>query len=150
MPVTCNRYLNNWRIFLEVNARRKTWPDYDSRNIFCITSSGKRKRIQFFYIQKKSRHDLTLYLEICSMKTPLGSHTNAGAAVEGWVFYHFLNAPYTQRSLFRKAYMLTHWGRVNMADIFQTFSNAFSWMKMYEFRLNFHWSLLLRVQHWFK
>ena len=50
---------------------------------------------------------------------------------------------------------LTHWGRDKMAAIFQkTFSNAFSWMKMYEFWLWFHWSLFLRVhliifQHWF-
>ena len=34
-----------------------------------------------------------------------------------------------------------------MAVIFQTFSNAFSWMKMYLFRLRFHWSLFPRV-HW--
>ena len=27
-----------------------------------------------------------------------------------------------------------------------TFSSAFSWMKMLEFRLKFHWSLFLRVQ----
>ena len=26
-----------------------------------------------------------------------------------------------------------------------TFKNGFSWMKMYEFRLKFHWSLFLRV-----
>ena len=51
---------------------------------------------------------------------------------------------------------LLHWGRDKMAAIFQTtFSNAFSWIKMYEFRLRFHWSLLLRVQltifqHWFR
>ena len=36
-----------------------------------------------------------------------------------------------------------------------TFSNAFSWMKMFEFRLKFHWSLFLRFQltifqHWFR
>ena len=36
-----------------------------------------------------------------------------------------------------------------------TFSNAFSWMKMFEFRLKFHGSLFTRVQltifqHWFK
>ena len=43
-----------------------------------------------------------------------------------------------------------------MAAIFQTtFSNAFSWMKMYEFRLRFHWILFPRVQltisqHWFR
>ena len=41
-----------------------------------------------------------------------------------------------------------------MATISQTtFSNAFSWMEIYEFRLQFHWSLLLRdqltiIQHW--
>ena len=51
---------------------------------------------------------------------------------------------------------LTHWGRDKMAAISQTiFSNAFSWMKMDEFRLRFHWSLFLRVQltifqHWFR
>ena len=34
---------------------------------------------------------------------------------------------------------LTHRGRDKMAAIFQkTFSNAFSWMKMYKFRLRFH------------
>ena len=38
--------------------------------------------------------------------------------------------------------LLTHWGRDKMAAIFQTiFSNAFSWMKMYEFQLRFHWRL---------
>ena len=51
---------------------------------------------------------------------------------------------------------LTHWGRDKMAAIFQTtFSNVFSWMKMLEFRLKFHWSLFLRVQlttfqRWFR
>ena len=43
-----------------------------------------------------------------------------------------------------------------MDAISQTpFSNAFSWMKMFEFRLKFHWSLFPRVQltisqHWFR
>ena len=36
-----------------------------------------------------------------------------------------------------------------------TFSNAFSWMKMFEFRLKFHWSMFPRVQltifqQWFR
>ena len=36
-----------------------------------------------------------------------------------------------------------------------TFSNAFSWMKILEFRFKFHWNLFLRVkstisQHWFR
>ena len=43
-----------------------------------------------------------------------------------------------------------------MAAISQTtLSNAFSWMKMLEFRLKFHWSLFLSAQltifqHWFR
>ena len=42
---------------------------------------------------------------------------------------------------------LTYWGRDKMAAISQTtVSNLFSWMKMYTFRLEFHWSLFLRVQ----
>ena len=50
---------------------------------------------------------------------------------------------------------LTHWGWDKMATIFlTTFSNAFSWMKMYHFWPKLHWSLSLRVQllisqHWF-
>ena len=50
----------------------------------------------------------------------------------------------------------SHWGRDKMAIISQTiFSNAFPWMKMYQFWLQFHWSLFLRVQltifhHWFR
>ena len=51
--------------------------------------------------------------------------------------------------------LLTHWGRDKMAIVSQTLSNAFSWMKMLEFRLGFHWSLFLRfqltiIQHWFR
>ena len=52
--------------------------------------------------------------------------------------------------------VLTHWGRGKMAAVSQTmFSNAFSWMKMYEFRLKFHWIMFLMFQltifqHWFR
>ena len=43
--------------------------------------------------------------------------------------------------------VLTHWGWDKKATIFQTtFSNAFSWMKMYKIRLRFHRSLCPRVQ----
>ena len=51
---------------------------------------------------------------------------------------------------------LTHWGRDKMAVVSQTTSsNAFSGMKILEFRLRCHWSLFLRVQltiiqHWFR
>ena len=51
---------------------------------------------------------------------------------------------------------LTHWGWDEMNNISQTtFSNVFSSMKIFEFRLKFHWSLFPRVQltifqHWFR
>ena len=51
---------------------------------------------------------------------------------------------------------LTYCGRDKMGTILQTtFSNAFSWMKIYEIRLRFHWSSFPRVQltisqHWFR
>ena len=36
--------------------------------------------------------------------------------------------------------ILTHWGRDKMGTVFNTtLSNAFSWMKIYQFRLWFHW-----------
>ena len=66
-----------------------------------------------------------------------------------WLLFSFNKAPL-------KILFLTHWGRDKMAAISQTtFSNAFSWMKMYIFRLKFHWSLCPRVQltifqHWFR
>ena len=42
---------------------------------------------------------------------------------------------------------LTHWGWDEMNNIWQmTFSNVFSWMKMFEFRLKIHWSLFPRIQ----
>ena len=50
--------------------------------------------------------------------------------------------------------ILTHWGQDKMDAILQmTFPSAFSCMKMFEFRFEFHWSVCLRVQstifqHW--
>ena len=57
------------------------------------------------------------------------------------------------RSLSSMVKGLTHWGRGEVATILQTtFSNAFSWMKMYKFHLTFHWGLLqlTTIQHWFR
>ena len=43
---------------------------------------------------------------------------------------------------------LTHWGRGKVAAIFQTtLLNEFSWMKMYKFRLRFHWSLFPQINN---
>ena len=53
----------------------------------------------------------------------------------------------SQRKSSSVAWSLTHWGRDKMDAILQTtFSSAFSWMKMFEFRLKFHLSLFPRVQ----
>ena len=66
----------------------------------------------------------------------------------GWT--HTQNDPWEPTS------QLTHWGRDKIDAISQTtYSNAFSWMKMNEFRLWFHWSLFLRFKstishHWFR
>ena len=52
--------------------------------------------------------------------------------------------------------ILTHWGWDKMSAILQKiFSSAFSWMKLFEFRLKFTWNLLLGVlftlfQHWLR
>ena len=50
---------------------------------------------------------------------------------------------------------LKRWGPDKMADIFQTFSYVFSLTKMFEIRIQFDWSLFLRVQlttflHWYR
>ena len=43
--------------------------------------------------------------------------------------------------------VLTHWGQDKMDAIYQTvYSNAFSWKKMYGFRLRLHWSLFLMFE----
>ena len=57
---------------------------------------------------------------------------------------------------YNHSHTLTHWGRDKMEAISQTtFSGAFPWIKIYEFRLILHWSLFLRFeltifQHWFR
>ena len=62
----------------------------------------------------------------------------------------------TSTNIFLPRKHLTHWGRDEMAAVSKTtLSNAFSWMKMFKFRLRFHWSLYLRsqstiIQHWFR
>ena len=63
---------------------------------------------------------------------------------------------HTKKELSPLDKVLTHWSRDKIATIFQmAYSNAFCWMKMYEFPLIFHWSLFLMfqltiIQHWFR
>ena len=61
-----------------------------------------------------------------------------------------------QGHAWQRNYSLTHWGCNKMAAIFQTtFWDEFSWMKIHEFWLIFHWNLfpgsqLTIFQHWFR
>ena len=79
-----------------------------------------------------------------------GSLRRQGISCYGILTMYSLNIPVSAPE------GLTHWGRDKMDAISQTtFSNQFSWMKMYEYRFKFHWSLFLRVQltifqHWFR
>ena len=93
--------------------------------------------------------------EACPVDTynPDYAQTSCISCVEGFVTYYVGSDSIEDCC---KWPYLTHWSQDKMAAIFQTTSsNAFSWMKMYEFRLKFHWSLFPRVQltichHWFR
>ena len=65
-----------------------------------------------------------------------------------WCIWSIYCVPFTILHVWHanNSSQLTHWGRDKMAAVSQTtLSDAFSWMKMLEFRLRFHWSLFLRV-----
>ena len=54
----------------------------------------------------------------------------------------------TYPGLFLSSVQSTYWGPKKLAAIFQTkFVNLFSSMKIYEFRLSFHWNLFLRINN---
>ena len=69
--------------------------------------------------------------------------------LDSWIFW-FVSAEINQ------ATKLTHWGWDKMDTIFQvTYWSGYSWMKIYEFWLTFHWILLpggqlTLCQHWFR
>ena len=92
-------------------------------------------------------HEMCWYLNAITPSHPSLSLFSSGRNAVLW--FHFDNIQYMH------FVCLTHWGRDKMDAISQTtFLNAFSWMKMFEYRLKLHWSLFLRVQltisqHWF-
>ena len=89
-------------------------------------------------------------------------------AVHWWVVDSSHKRPVMQKSIYNIWHIFPHifpqtnveqicsFEFLKMAAISQTiFSGAFSGMKIYEFRLRFHWSLFLRFeltifQHWFR
>ena len=68
-------------------------------------------------------------------------HSPGNNVTRDYLSHWFLK--YIAKISFPGANGLTHWGRDKMASNFlTTFSNAFSWMKIYKFRLRFHWSFV--------
>ena len=41
---------------------------------------------------------------------------------------------------------LTHWDLNKMVDILQVFSNAFSWVEIFQFLMHFHWNVFPKLQ----
>ena len=74
---------------------------------------------------------------------------------ERLVVWNFVSSSYLTTAAALEKRMLTHWGRDKIDAFFPGHvSNAFFLMKVYTFRLRFHWSLFQRVhvttlQHWF-
>ena len=101
--------------------------------------------------------DLSLYLNVINMRkcfltfTPTATSTTDDIQKLKWFKIHW-----KLHSFNASCHHLTHWDRDKMATISQkTLSNAFSWMKMFEFRSKFHWRFFLRVQlpifrHWIR
>ena len=93
------------------------------------------------------RHGALFFIKSLSKSR---SHVDEHEGISG------TNDNYQQQPLWRNFKVtLTHWGRDKMDAISQTTSTAFSWMKMFEFRLKFHRSLfpvvqLTIFQHWFR
>ena len=79
---------------------------------------------------------------------------NHGLLINEIKFIWSYKALYAQGAC--KKHSLTHWDWDKMAAIsLTTLSNAFSWMKMLELFLKYHWSLFLRdqltiLQYWFR
>ena len=90
-----------------------------------------------------------VYSTVCSGTDQRKGQSSASLAFVRGIQRWLVNSPHMSLRT-----ELTHWGRDKMAAIFQTtISNAFPWMKTYEFR--FHWKLFLWVQltislHWFR
>ena len=81
----------------------------------------------------KATQNLTYRKDLMSQSNPLGTDPKFTAAASG--ICQLTKKPDVT------AY-LTHWARDEIDNISQTtFSNVFSSMKIFEFRLKFHWSL---------
>ena len=124
------------------------WLDYDYSVTWTYHMDTMLQPLKEFKRgRRSSTHQLLCYPGVCLL-TAIAPYMLRNQHTQWWwpssVLLHIQNQ------------YLTHWDRDKMAAILQTtFSNTFSWMKIYEFWLRFHWSLILRVQltifhHWFR
>ena len=76
----------------------------------------------------------------CSCDIPACQQVDYGKVPwDNWMGFNAIGSIWTTHTL-------THGGGDEMTAMFQTtYSITFSWMKKYEFRLKFHWSLFLSV-----
>ena len=124
-------FIHDWHLWLFCNSL--TWSQYLAHTTLSLFGSTPAKLNQLLWKQPSIWHLVLINWEhlLCRL----------------W----FMSSWWVQMN-----WWLTHWGRDKMAAILQTtFWNTFSWMKMYEFWLQFHWMLFLRVQltifhHWFR
>ena len=131
----CTMYLY---FFVQVSTVNHEWNDD-----FC--AYGRPMGHLFFLL-----FSYVIFLILCKLFllyfTLYGIHVH----IHVHIFVH------TMEACNKDYYYYYYWGRDKMDAISQTtFWSAFSWMKMFEFRLKFHWSLFLRVQltifrHWFR
>ena len=141
--------------------------------LYCVIVNGTRT-ISLKIFPSQFQWKFPFFLIQILMKRSIQNFADGGPAMLSWHVQRFVNqgmncskANFVEFELWVKNCWwngplilsiptLTHWGRDNMAAIFQTiFSNTFSWMITYKFWLQFHWSLFLRVQstifqHWLR
>ena len=113
----------------------------------------KKSTVSHWNLINTQRHELMVLLNLFKVPLYVTYDAPKQLRLKKWllndscVTMQFDNCAVRMDGIVRKLFCLTHWGRDKMSFFSQTtLSNAFSWMKMLEFRLRFHWSLFLRFQ----
>ena len=133
------------------------WVNIDSGN--GLLPKGKDKiaailqwHFQMHFLERISLDFDSNFIELCSCEVQLtrGHHCfRSWLGAYRWQAMISINdgLDYWRIDASLRLYELTHWGRDLMdANSQTTFSSALYWMKMFKFRLKFHWRLFLRVQ----
>ena len=146
-----------------VPSGNKPLPEPMLTQFTCSVPNHYLKQCWFIvnWIHMKKAYD-SVECKLCKNSSHVDPLTHWGVETYRWLSEKLLNGkPLPKRTLIycelnQRHLLLTHWSRDKMGAISQTTSSsAFSWMKILEFRLKFHWSLFLRVhltisQHWFR